>query len=681
MTITNKRCTKIALLTIGTMLLSSCGGGGGSSPSPPPPQQPPPPPPPSAAPVVSAPAAITVSENRSTRLLTVIATDPDGDPLTFAVASSGDSVLFEVSASGVVAALTPFDFERPQDGGRDNTYDVTIEVSDGVNVVSTTVSITVTNMVNDGITKIVGAVGDRFGSSLASSVGLNGAGRPVLGVGTRRLMPINPVTTTASYLLFADAHSTEESATIFADTLSPDHGMAFVADGTLYTNDRYTFLNKVDFGASPDGPYVYLEYPYPLGQTLGYEKAATFLFENDLNTLRDRGSPLNITGVRFFDHDTDRWKVRATMADAVSTYEDLVFMGDLDGDGSRDYRRYFLHNGGVVFVSGETVLNDVSGEYGVGTPPTRSPGRVVILVLEESTQQRLTEGFPVAIGDLNGDGAEEIAFNDIRTIDGEEKDVVLIVSGAAIFADDDGWVELADLAYPDIYVLVLDRRPLLEGAWIRKGGDFDGDGIQDVLIEYSGIQERRNAVVIFGAAIIADDDGVIEAGDFPNELGLEITESSLAGGNEFQLHSIGDISGDGTDDILLSFPYHRDPNPARARSLNNTSIVYIILGELLSTLDENLIFRFGDEDPRVPRIVAENGSTLLWSDGFAAHAARTADVDGDGIPELALSAPFSETWIHSDTFDDAVGAVYVIPSSRIIEAIADGRPLQLDNDF
>ena len=88
----------------------------------------------------------SVSENTSGSFYTASASDPEQATLTYST-NGADAGLFDLdSASGELAFKTPPDYESPADQGADNTYQLTITVSDGANQVSQSLAVTVTNV-------------------------------------------------------------------------------------------------------------------------------------------------------------------------------------------------------------------------------------------------------------------------------------------------------------------------------------------------------------------------------------------------------------------------------------------------------------------------------------------------------------------------------------------------------
>ncbi len=101
------------------------------------------------APVVSGSTPISYDENGTAVVATYTATDPDNtDNIGWAL-SGNDDQFFSISGSGELTFTSPPDFENPEDQGRDNEYEVTVEAYDGSGASNTgklDVSITVTDV-------------------------------------------------------------------------------------------------------------------------------------------------------------------------------------------------------------------------------------------------------------------------------------------------------------------------------------------------------------------------------------------------------------------------------------------------------------------------------------------------------------------------------------------------------
>ena len=89
-------------------------------------------------------------ENRTSRLYTYRATDPEGSSITWSVGGT-DGGFFTIDERGQFSfnETSPPDFEMPGDSGGDNVYDVTVQASDGAHTESVAVMVNVTD-VNEG---------------------------------------------------------------------------------------------------------------------------------------------------------------------------------------------------------------------------------------------------------------------------------------------------------------------------------------------------------------------------------------------------------------------------------------------------------------------------------------------------------------------------------------------------
>ena len=107
-------------------------------------------------PVIQSSINISVDENISSTVYTLTATDADNlASLTYTISGGADAALFNLT-SGALTFLTPPDFESPGDANNDNNYELTIEVSDELNVSSSSLTVTVDNT-NDNVPLISSA--------------------------------------------------------------------------------------------------------------------------------------------------------------------------------------------------------------------------------------------------------------------------------------------------------------------------------------------------------------------------------------------------------------------------------------------------------------------------------------------------------------------------------------------
>ena len=98
-----------------------------------------------AAPTFSSPAALGVVEG-TVALGDVVATDPEGGAVSYAIAGGADADLFAIdAATGALTFTAAPDFEAPADAGGNNVYDVIVQASDGAVTATQAIAVTVTD--------------------------------------------------------------------------------------------------------------------------------------------------------------------------------------------------------------------------------------------------------------------------------------------------------------------------------------------------------------------------------------------------------------------------------------------------------------------------------------------------------------------------------------------------------
>jgi len=103
------------------------------------------------APVFTTGKSFSIPEN-TTAVVQCKATDANGDAVTYAIAGGEDSTKFSVDKStGALAFKTAPDYETPLDNGADNIYKATVAASDGKTSTTQSISILVTDVVNESV--------------------------------------------------------------------------------------------------------------------------------------------------------------------------------------------------------------------------------------------------------------------------------------------------------------------------------------------------------------------------------------------------------------------------------------------------------------------------------------------------------------------------------------------------
>ncbi len=273
------------------------------------------------------------------------------------------------------------------------------------------------------------------------------------------------------------------------------------------------------------------------------------------------------------------------------------------------------------------------------------------VVLVAASSATATGGSLAPLGDINGDG-----FNDF--IVGAWRDNIYTGAGSqafVIFGQEGGLpssITLANLNGTDGFSVTSTTGGLF-GYSVSNAGDLNGDGLADFVIgarnSQTGGRLSGSVYVVFGS----------ESG-FPAVLPIE----SLNGTNGFKIESnldlgragrsvtaLGDINGDGLDDIAISAPYANDFKGA----------VYVVFGSA-SGFDPLI---------NLNQIDGTNGFLIdgVMSQQFLGHQISGGhDVNDDGVNDILIGAPnnffgqsanprLGEAFVVFGRDDDSFGAV------------------------
>lgn len=95
---------------------------------------------------ITSPPAVSISENQSS-VATITAVTEQRPPLLFGITGGADQSKFTLNfLTGALSFVSPPDFEHPTDADHDNVYEVQVAVSDGTNLVTQNVTVSVTNV-------------------------------------------------------------------------------------------------------------------------------------------------------------------------------------------------------------------------------------------------------------------------------------------------------------------------------------------------------------------------------------------------------------------------------------------------------------------------------------------------------------------------------------------------------
>jgi hypothetical protein len=341
----------------------------------------------------------------------------------------------------------------------------------------------------------------------------------------------------------------------------------------------------------------------------------------------------------------------------------VASLGDMDGDGVPDLAVGSTNNDFVqgiargelyvLFMNSDGSVKDYQRiSDGVGGGPALPPSNYFGLAI-------------AAIGDLDGNGVTEIAVGD--SLDSTAN------AGAAyvLFMNADGTVARSQKIASGV-----GGAPSLPGfgrfgSSVAALGDFDGDGVKDMLVGAPGDSTGGSGR---GAAylLLMNADGTVKSS-------MKIASGTgggptLADGDRFgsSVCTLGDLDGDGISELAVG-AYGDDTGGSEAGA------AYVLFMNSSGTVKS------------WQKIGNGPGSLVQLDrrDYFASSVAALGDLDGDGVNDLGVGATGDDTGATVFSNYGGRGAVYVlllhedgtVKENRSIANLTGGGPLLKNDDY
>lgn len=329
--------------------------------------------------------------------------------------------------------------------------------------------------------------------------------------------------------------------------------------------------------------------------------------------------------------------------------------GDINGDGIDDFV-IGANGSGEALWAGRSYVVFGNKEGGLSSVDLSGlDGMTGFQIEGEAFGNR--SGWSVnSAGDLNDDGLDDIIIGAPRAQSEAGRAYV-------IFGKPDGYpprLLLSELEAADGFIIDGVSADDVAGFSVSGAGDFNGDGIDDVIVGAPGAEPNGSAsgstYIVFG-----------NSNGFPTIFGL----SSLDGVNGFRIDgessldesgasvgSAGDVNGDGIDDIIIGAP-------GADTIFDGTGRAYVVFGR-------------GNGFPSVLGLADLDGTIGLKLDGevpgdetgFSVNTA--GDINGDGINDIIVGARR-----HDANGETESGRSYVIFGRATSAGTVDDEPVIL----
>lgn len=330
-------------------------------------------------------------------------------------------------------------------------------------------------------------------------------------------------------------------------------------------------------------------------------------------------------------------------------------------DSPHDYRGYPIDAGsGWYGAENAKGLGDVTGngrgDIGFFLQGSDEPGRVVILPGRPTGQRQVLAGHPDGIsvtlnpdlyfsafylnatlaggGDITGNDFDDLVvglpgYADPFT---ESEPGALVIIEGPLTSD----IEISQATLLESSQLHLIRGPQPEFSFsnfgwdIAMAGDFNGDGLADILVGDAYGTDNGKVHVIFGASGFSSDslEGLLENGD-----AIEIQGGGLLGRIGQTFAPAGDFNGDGIDDIILANRWGGEV-PDAPYAYDGDGLAVVVFGS-----EAPQSFSFDDPETAMDHLSIAHEEEPGQGAQLGAAVSGIGDFNGDGFMDVAVGIP------------------------------------------
>jgi len=340
----------------------------------------------------------------------------------------------------------------------------------------------------------------------------------------------------------------------------------------------------------------------------------------------------------------------------------VSFAGDVNGDGIEDIIIGAFNSEDVASGAGSSyVIFGTTAGFADIDLTTLSP-TAGFVIQGEAFEDR--SGYDVSsAGDVNGDGLDDLIVGSIEQVlssNGPGK-AYIIYGTTGAFGTVDGTgrstIYLSSLSASVGSTITGDVDGDTFGRSVDSAGDFNGDGYDDVIVGArfadAGGADSGRAYILYGSAAGIPS---VDVSSTPEGAALSIFGDTAGDKAGQEVSGVGDVNGDGFDDVLIGAPYDTDGGYPAAGA------AYVIFGAAgRSTVDLSF---FGAGDGFV--IKGDDARDLLGT-----GVASAGDFNGDGFNDVLIGA------VYGDDYADRAGQAYLVfgKASGFGTLDANGRPV------
>lgn len=256
-----------------------------------------------------------------------------------------------------------------------------------------------------------------------------------------------------------------------------------------------------------------------------------------------------------------------------------------------------------------------------------------------------------AAGDVNGDGLSDVivgAF--VADPNGDASGRSFVVFGRDV-ATDNGFsspLQLSALDGTNGFTLDGEAEYDESGRAVSAAGDINGDGVDDLIVgapdaDTNGNHRSGRSYVIFGQSSGFAPSVQLSALDGAN--GFKLDGEAAGDISGYSVSAAGDVNGDGADDLIVS-AVGADPNG-------------IISGRSYVVFGRDVAIEGGFASPlQLSTLDGSNGFKLdgeASDDQSGASVSGAGDINGDGVDDLVVGAPFA-----ANSNGECSGRTYVV---------------------